>query len=366
MTPTLESDVVASPSAPAGDTAGSVPQQSFRKVRGITPEERVEYGVALAAAAHLVVILRLLLDWDDLVGSSLIGLITFVLVHFLIVRQRASAEIAVDRAVTTVMWTVGTMVVAVLVWMVTFVAVKGAKRLRWSFITDDLGSVGPLDPGGGAYHAIVGTAEQVGIAALIVIPISVMTAVYLHEVRGRMASVVRFVVDALAGLPSIVAGLVVITIFRQYSGLNASIALVILAIPIVTRGSEEVLRTVPDSLREASLALGAPQWRVVLRVVLPTAQSGLVTIGLLAVARMVGETAPVLLTAGGSQSLNYSPIDGQQGSLSLFIYQLIRSPDATTIERAWAGALLLLMIVIVVFVAARIALARSERKLGRR
>lgn len=365
MTVLLEVDPVIEP-APDSLDSGPDAAQKQRKVRGLTKEERTEYAIAFASGLHLVVLLRLLLDWDDLVGSSLLGLIGFILVHFLIVRERSSAEVALDKSITTVMWTIGMIVVSVLFWMVAFVTAKGIKRLRWSFVTDDLSAVGPLNPGGGAFHAIIGTLEQVGMATICVIPIAIMTAVYLHEVRGRMASVVRFVVDALAGLPSIVAGLVVITIWRDYAGYKASMALIILAIPIVTRGAEEVLRTVPDSLREASLALGAPQWRMVLRVVLPTAQAGLVTVGLLAVARMVGETAPVLLTAGGSTSTNRNPFDGQQASLSLFIYQLIRSSDATTTERAWAGALLLLLIVVVVFVAARVALARSERKLGRR
>ena len=353
---------------PAADVAldGRPAAQRPRKVGGLTTEEKTEYAIAFAAGVHVVALMRLLLDWDDLVGSSVLGLISFVFAHFLIVRERSSAEVAADKSVTTVMWTVGTIVVAVLAWMVVFVAIKGFTRLRWSFIVEDLSQVGPLDPGGGAFHAIIGTAEQVGISTVCVIPIAIMTAVYLHEVRGRMAVVVRFVVDALAGLPSIVAGLVVITIFPGFAGYKASMALVVLAIPIVTRGAEEVLRTVPDSLREASLALGAPQWRVVLRVVLPTAQAGLVTVGLLAVARMVGETAPVLLTAGGTNITNKNPLDGQQSSLSLYIYELIRQPNETTVERAWSGAFLLLLIVLVIFVAARFALARSERKLGRR
>jgi len=348
------------------DDDGRPAPQRQRKVGGLTMEEKAEYAIAFAAGIHLVVLLRLLLDWDDLLGSSVLGLIVFVLTHFLIVRERSSAEVAVDKSVTAVMWTVGLIVVAVLAWMVVFVAIKGFPRLRWSFIVEDLSTVGPLDPGGGAFHAIIGTAQQVGISTVCVIPIAIMTAVYLHEVRGRMATVVRFVVDALAGLPSIVAGLVVITIFPGFAGYKASMALIVLAIPIVTRGAEEVLRTVPDSLREASLALGAPQWRVVLRVVLPTAQAGLVTVGLLAVARMVGETAPVLLTAGGTNITNKNPLDGQQSSLSLYIYELIRQPNEATVERAWSGAFLLLLIVLVIFVAARVALARSERRLGRR
>ncbi len=349
------------------DPVDGAPQQSPRKVRGLRRDEWTEYAVAFAAGLHLALLIRYLLDWDDLLGTAAVAVIAGVGLHYLIVRQRSSAEVAGDKAVTTVMWTVGAIVIALLGWMIVFVAAKGVKRLRWSFLTQDLRTVSALDQGGGAFHAIVGSVEQVALATLIVVPIAVMTAVYLHEIRGRMSTVIRFVVDMLAGLPSIVAGLLVITIFPGYAGYKASIALAILALPIVTRTSEEVLRTVPDGLREASLALGAPQWRVVYRIVLPTAQAGLVTAFLLAVARMVGETAPVLLTAFLSSSTNKNLLAGKpQASLPTFVYDLIRVPDKVQNERAWAGALLLLIIVLLFFAAARYALARSERRLGRR
>jgi phosphate transport system permease protein len=350
--------------APLPATAGE--PQVQRLVRGLSRDERVEYAIALAAGVHLALLLRFLLDWNDALGTGLVALLMFVGCHYLIVRERTSPEVAIDKTVTTVMWTIGAAVVGVLAWMVTFVAVKGSARLRPGFLTSDMRTVSALDEGGGAYHAIVGTVEQVGLATIAVIPIAILTAVYLHEIKGRMAGVIRFVVDALSGLPSIVAGLLVITIFPGYSGIKASLALLVLALPIVTRGAEEVLRTVPDGLREASLALGAPQWRMVTRVVMPTGQAGLVTVTLLAVARMIGETAPILLTALGSPATNYSPVQGPQASLSLFVYDLIKVPDKVSNDRAWAGALLLLIFVLVVFVAARVALARSERRLGRR
>lgn len=338
----------------------------YRKVRGLSREEWVEYAIALAAGVHLALLVRYLLDWDDVMGTVLVALVAFIALHYTIVRQRSSAEVAIDKAMTTIMWTVGVLVIALLGWMLTFVGVKGAKLLRWGFLKEDLRTVSALDEGGGAYHALVGTVEQVALATVVVVPVAVLTAVYLHEIRGRMSLVIRFIVDALSGLPSIVAGLLVITMFPGYAGYKASMALAILALPIVTRTSEEVLRTVPDGLREASLALGAPQWRVVGRVVLPTARAGLVTAFLLAVARMIGETAPVLLTAFLSSSTNNNPFSGNQASLPTFVYDLIRVPDQVQNDRAWAGALLLLILVLVFFAAARFALARSEKKLGRR
>jgi phosphate transport system permease protein len=264
------------------------------------------------------------------------------------------------------MWLTGAVVLALLTWIVVTIVVKGAAKLRLSFLRDDLSDVGPLDPGGGAAHALIGSLIQVGMATIVVVPIAILTAVYLHEIRGRMASVIRFVVDALSGLPSIVAGLLVFTILPGYAGYKASLALFVLALPIVTRTAEEVLRTVPDSLREASLALGAPQWRVIMRIVLPTARAGLLTAVLLAVARMTGETAPVLLTAGLNASTNPNPFSGPMASLPTFVWDLIRVPDKVQNDRAWAGALLLLIVVLIAFVGARLALARSEKRLGRR
>lgn len=356
----------ASPSSAGEPTTAAADRQMLRRTSGLRDEEWAEYGVAAVVAVHLAALLRLVLDWDGLLGTALVALLVFVAIHGLIVRERATTEIALDRAVTTVMWVIGVLVLSVLVWIVATIVIKGVVRLRWSFITQDLSDVGPLNPGGGALHAIVGSFVQVGLATVVVVPVAILTAVYLHEVRGRMATPIRFIIDALSGLPSIVAGLLVFTMMPGYAGYKASIALFVLALPIVTRTSEEVLRTVPDSLREASLALGAPQWRVVMRVVLPTARAGLLTAVLLAVARITGETAPVLLTAGLSSSTNANPASGPMTSLPVLVFDLIRVPDRVQNERAWAGALVLLIIVVIAFVAARMALARSEKRLGRR
>ena len=337
-----------------------------RSTRGLRRDEWVEYSIALGSGVHLALLLHFLLDWDDLLGTTLIAMLTFIAVHYLLVSARATPGVAIDKTVTTVMWTVGAVILAVLAWMAAYVAVKGARQLSLSFFTKDLGEVTALEAGGGVKHALIGSFEQVGLATVATVPIAVLTAVYLHELRGRMARLIRFIIDSLAGLPSIVAGLLIFTLWPGYAGVKASAALSILALPIVTRTAEEVLKTVPDGLREASMALGAPQWRVVLRVVLPTAKAGLVTAALLAVARMVGETAPVILTAGSSSNVNKNPFSGPQSSLPTFVWDLVRVANARQVERAWGGALVLLMIVLVAFAAARFSLARSERKLGRR
>jgi phosphate transport system permease protein len=342
------------------------PRPAFRETRGLRRDEWAEYAVALASGVHLAVLLRFLLDWNDLLGTALIAMLTFIAVHYLLVAARASPEVAIDKTITTVMWSVGAIILAVLGWMVIYVTVKGARQLSWSFFTQDLGETSALQKGGGLKHALIGSVEQVGLATFAVVPVAVLTAVYLNELKGRMAGVIRFIIDSLAGIPSIVAGLLIFTLWPGYAGIKASAALLILALPIVTRTAEEVLRTVPDGLREASLALGAPQWRVVVKVVLPTAKAGLVTATLLAVARMVGETAPVTLTAGSSSNVNLNPLSGAQSSLPTFVWDLVRQPNQRQIDRAWGGALVLLIVVLLAFAAARFTLARSERKLGRR
>ncbi len=206
-----------------------------------------------------------------------------------------------------------------------------------------MSKVGPLSPGGGGVkHALIGTIEQVGLATLVVVPVAVLTAVYLNEINGRLATPARFVIDAMSGLPSIIAGLLVYTVWvsgHGFSGAAGAAALAVLMLPTVTRASEEILRTIPDPLREGALALGAPRWQVTLRVVIPTALGGLVTAVILGIARAVGETAPMLLTAFGADTTNTNPFSGPQADLPLFVWKLIRLPNETQQNRAWAGAL---------------------------
>jgi phosphate transport system permease protein len=282
-------------------------------------------------------------------------------------RDRNDAETALDRVVTVVVWSVGLVVAGALTWMIAFIVIRGYHRLTWSFFTQDLSKTGPLTPGGGAKHAIIGTLEQVGIATVLVVPIGILTAVYLHEIHGRLARPVRFIVDAMSGLPSIIAGLFIFTLWvgeHGFSGLAGSAALIVLMLPTMTRATEEILRTVPDTLREGALALGAPQWRLVQRVVIPTAIAGIVTAALLAVARAIGETAPVLLTALGSPNTNTNPLHGAQSDLPLFVWSLYHEPNQTQIDRAFTGAFVLVLLVFVLFTTARLVSNRGMKKLG--
>ncbi len=334
-----------------------------RDIRSTTREVITEYVTAAVVALYTVILLRMVLDWHGLFGSVLIFLLVFLTVHYALVRQSTTKELATDRLTTTLIWSVGIIVVAILVWIFGFTALKGFKKFSWSFLTEDSRTASPLHDGGGVSQAIVGSLEQVGLAALVSVPISILTAVYLHELQGRLARPIRFIVEGLAGLPSIVAGLLIFTIWPKFAGVHAAAALGILMLPTVTRTSEEILRTVPDSLREAALALGAPQWRVVLRVVLPTAKSGLLTAAILGIARAIGETAPVLLTAFDTSIMNKNPFDGPQASLPTYAWANVRVPNQLQNDRAWSAALLLLMIVLVLFVLARAIGARGAKRL---
>lgn len=348
-------------------TVAATDERPTRRRRD-TETARTAAAAALPALA-LAGVLRLLFDWHGLMSSAVWAAVLFLVATYALVREQAGEEAAADRTVTVVVWTAAGVIAAALVWMLAFLVARGARVLRPSFFTQDMATVGPLDPGGGALHAMIGTLEQVGIATAVVVPIAVLTAVYLHELKGRMAGVIRFVVDAMSGLPSIVAGLLVFTVWvlhHGFSGLAGSAALAVLMLPTVTRASEEILRTIPDSLREASIALGAPEWRVVLRVVLPTALSGLVTGVILGVARAVGETAPMLLTALGSDRVNTSPVHGPQADLPTFVWKLVLLPNKTQQARGFGGALVLVGLVLVLFLAARLVAARSQRMLGGR
>jgi phosphate transport system permease protein len=226
--------------------------------------------------------------------------------------------------------------------------------------------VGPRDVNGGAYHAIVGTLEQVLLASILSVPTGLLVAIYLTEFgRGPLATAVRALIDVMVGIPSIVAGLFiyafwVLGLHRGFSGLAAAMALALLMLPIVVRTSEEMMKLVPGALREAAYALGIPRWRTVLSIVLPTASAGITTGVMLAVARVTGETAPLLLTAFGFDAIHTDPFHGAQSSLPLFVFLQAGSAFKPAVDRAWAGALTLIVIVLLLTVIARL-LGRRNR-----
>jgi phosphate transport system permease protein len=251
---------------------------------------------------------------------------------------------------------------------------KGAARLDGNFFQTSMNNIGARDPMGGAYHAIIGTLEQVGIAALITIPLGIAGAIYIVEYgRGRFANAIRFFVDVMTGIPSIVAGLFILAFWvlivsphfsangrPGYSGFAAALALSVLMLPTIVRSTEEMLRLVPAPLREGAYALGIPKWKTILKIVLPTALPGIVTGVMLAIARAAGETAPVLLVAGGTAAINFNPFENNQSSLSMFVYGQATDSVQFAIDRAWTGALTLVALVLILTIAAKLLARRSQ------
>jgi phosphate transport system permease protein len=273
-----------------------------------------------------------------------------------------------DKVFTALTWTAFVVALIPLVSVVALVVRKGSARFDLNFLTHSMRGIGPRDTDGGAYHAILGTLEQVGLASLIAIPLGLLAAIYVVEHgRGRLVPAVRFVTDVMTGVPSIVAGLFVFTFWvlalgQGFSGFAAAMALAILMLPTVVRTSEVVLGLVPDTLREASLALGVSRWKTVVSVVLPTAMSGITTGIVLAIARVTGETAPLLLTALNFDSINTNPFSGQQAGLPSFVFAQAGQPQKSALDRAWAGALTLLLLVLLLNLVARLIARRTRLK----
>jgi phosphate transport system permease protein len=268
---------------------------------------------------------------------------------------------AIDRLVTLGIVAAFFVAVAPLVSLLYEVIKRGAARFDGSFFTES--ARGVIGPGGGAEHAIVGTLVITGVATLISVPIGIMAAVYLNEYgTGRLRRALTFFVDVMTGIPSIVAGLFAYALFAAFLGpgirlgIIGSVALTVLMIPIVIRSAEEILKIVPNHLREAAYALGTPKWKVVTRIVLPTALAGLVTGVMLAVARVIGETAPLLVTTGVIDSVNSNPLDGRMQNLAVYAYSEYKDPGVdvqASYDKAWAAALTLIVIVMILSLLAR-------------
>jgi phosphate transport system permease protein len=264
-------------------------------------------------------------------------------------------------------WMVGAMFVAVVPLLViaVYVVSKGAGVMSWSFLTKDLPIITQF-PGGGIAPAIVGTMIITGVAAAMAIPLGLLAAIYLNEYgrQSRPARLIRFLADVMTGVPSIVMGLFVATIWVSaglhygYSGFAGSLALACLMLPIVIRSSEEMLKLVPDDLRQASDALGARRWRTVVSVSIPSALPGIVSGAMLAIARAAGETAPLLLTIGITRTTNTDPFHGTNTTLSQEIWNNAQTPFSAAHDRAWGCALALIVIVFVCTVTARLVASR--------
>ena len=256
-------------------------------------------------------------------------------------------------------------VVAILIWVLAYVAIKGVRALDWTFLTDTPPG-NPSDAGGGFANGIVGSLIIVGIAAVIAVPVGIGAAIYLSEYGGgRFASLVRFLTDVTLGIPTIVVGAFVYAVWVinfGFSGYAGGLAMAVVMLPLIVRASEEMLRLVPNDLREASLAMGVTRARTTLSVVLPAATSGLITGVMLAVARAMGETAPLLLTTLGNDLFMEHDPGNRMSTLSLQIFGSATAGFPDALARAWAGALTLVSMVLILYVAARLIGRRNTAR----
>ena len=260
----------------------------------------------------------------------------------------------------------GIVVIASLLWSI---VTKGWEAMSAAFLFQNNEYISPSTPlgWGGVGHAVVGTVLIVALSALVAVPLGVMTAVYVTEVRGRAVPYVRFFVQAMSGVPSVVAGLFILTVLilsgvLSQSALAGALAYSILMLPTVARTAEEVLRLVPEDLRTGALALGSTRARVVLRVVLPAAKTGIITAGILGVARVVGETAPLLLTSLKNDRTVLNPFTDPITALPTYIFDNVAQPYPDAVVRAWGAALVLMVIVAILFILTRSLSARGPRK----
>jgi phosphate transport system permease protein len=352
-----------------------IPRAKVRPRRFSAIDYGLLLGSAIAAISLVWVFYYRVVPLTSRPGYWALVYVVFLTMYFVLTRQLYGRLEAKDRVMTVVIATGAMALVVPLCWILGYVISKGIKGLKFEFFTQTLENTGPLDPGGGALHAIVGTLQQVAIAVVIAVPLAVTTAIFLNEIGGRLARPVRFIVDAMSGVPSIVAGLfiyagLILRFGSDFSGFFAALALSILMLPTVTRTTEEVLRLVPGGLRESSLALGSSEWRTALRVVLPTARAGIVTAVILGMARAIGETAPLLLTSGNSSFMNANPFSGPQSSLPIFVYRLAFRPGPEDVARAATGSLVLVLLVLVLFTLARVIgtqkVGKKKRRLRRR
>ena len=293
-------------------------------------------------------------------GFSIVLVLTAMVVSGLINLVRRDKKAAFNAVTTVLIYVTGTFLIIPVFSIVFEIIVRGVPGLSFGMFANDM-SVTSADAAaneGGLLHAIIGTAYLIIFASLISVPIGVLTALYLTEIKGRFSSTVRFFVQAMSGVPSVVAGLfifaaIILTTPLKASGVVGAFSLSILMIPTVTRTAQEVLNLVPNDLREAGLAMGATQWRTVASIVVPAARNGLLTATILGVARIAGETAPLIFTIGGSDKLNLNPFKDYQGALPFYVWKGLLLGTPESIQRAWTGILILLMLVLTLFTLAR-------------
>ena len=352
---------------------GTAAQAQEAAAPAVTPQRRVRIrrvstegalsviGSAAGSLALTWVLYERVLPFSGALGFWVSWYVVFLLMYTAVAALQWDGRIVRDRVASVALASGGLLTCAVVLLVIIYITARGLRAfLNIGFFTHTMANAGPLSPlgAGGVLHGIVGTLEQLGLATLFAVPLGIASAVFLSEVGGFGARPVRVLVEALTSLPDIIAGLfifafAILTLGLQDSGIAAALALAVTMMPIVARGSEAVIRIVPQMLREASYALGGSQWRTAWNVVLPTARSGLATVVVLGMARALGETAPILLTAGYSKAMNANPLHGWQTSLVTYIFNEHSLPTHNDQARAFGAALTLVVLVLILFTIAR-------------
>jgi phosphate transport system permease protein len=374
---TTEPATIAAPrtTLPDRTTKPDAPPQIPRRIGLIRGTDMLALFGALAASLAMTGLL-----WTQLspftgpLGYVVTSWVLFVVIYAILVSFDENRPTMWDRIASVIVHSLGAVLVSVLVFVIVYTLSRGwAAMVHSNFYTQDLRNAGPLDPltVGGIKHAVVGTLIEIGITMAIAVPLGLLVAVYLHEVPGRLSRFVRTVIEAMTALPDVLAGLfiyatLILILGFDSSGFAASCALAVTVLPIIIRAGDVVLRLVPGNLTEASYALGSGQWRTVWHILLPTARSGLATAVILGAARGIGETSPVLLTAGFTRALNVNPWHGPMVSLPLEAYQAVQSPEPAMIARGFGSAATLLILVLALFAIARAIGGRGPGRLTAR
>lgn len=364
--PTVATPPLAGP--PVADYPGPVggePVDRPNRRPGASREQLVEFFGSLLASFAVVWLGFRIAGVSGVVGFGILWIALFFTLYAIVNWRNHGLLAMKDRLATVAVWTGGALAMLPLVAVILYVGIKGGPVVIadfphfWTADMSGLTATAPVTAVG-AGAAIVGTIEQVAIAAVLSVPLGILAATYIADSDNVFSRTVAAVVDAMTGAPAIIAGLVIYVTWviprgtSGKTGFAAGMALALMMLPIVTRAALEVVRIVPGSLREAALALGAPQWRVLLRVVLPAARAGLMTAVILGIARIAGETAPILFNAGGNKNYNLNPFSGQQDNLPLRIFELVFQPNANAVRIAWGVGFVLILVVLLLFIIARL------------
>ena len=351
------------------------PAPMRRPIGQVSRDDLLTLGGAMLSSLSLTLLLfGRLTPLSGWIGFAVVWFVMFLVIYALLVSIVDNRPAVVDRVMASLLTASAITAGGALISVIVFTLWRGRTALlKINLYTEDMSAAGPLDPltVGGISHAIVGTLIIIGLSLILTVPLALACAVYLTETRGRVTELVRSVVTAMTALPSIVAGLFifatwVLILGQQRSGLAAALAVSIMMLPIIIRSADVVLRLVPGNLREASAAVGAPQYRTVWHVVLPTARSGLATSVILGVARGIGETAPVMLVSGITGTMNTNPREYPMMSLPLATFEFVRSPQPALIARGFATAAVLMLVVLILFAIARVLGGKQAGQLSDR